>query len=616
MPHRVGCSRSADCCPRGHCAQITGDCINAPGANGAKCSNVSYFDADPTLGTSLYRTSAVPGIHCIQMEFTARALRSYANTWLTKIHKENVKWVPRSVESRTGPYQIAEISKVPVSWKGCFGCGLVKNGACCRGHGTCMHGLCICQPGFSGIDCGHANRGAPQSRAASGLSIYVYDLPVDLGLAAFAFNAYKRRGGDTIYLAEWHFLEALLGDSGVRTTDPATADLFFVPTFSVQGVASNFFCNRGQMELIVQHLAQHSPYWRRSGGRDHFFFLAGDKGACGLPLEIARRPIFLTHFGLLGPHTSMPKAQATRRSFNNASQLVREVQTGAWCHAPHKDIVVPPLIPRSPGQPPATRLDVTRPWRHLLVHAGGIFGPAGVAAVRKGWERARYSQGMRQELFETFPTPREGIVIAERRLPESVFAAAKLCLAPTGEGWGVRLVKGLVSGCVPLIAQPLIEQPFEALLEYESFSRRMTYGDATKLPKVLSDTALPPKLLHRMRGQLAPAARALEWRSHLGGLAYNLTILALCHRAVELRGELRTPGASCELLGRALLPLVGVSAEGVAARARQGRPAGWLPKTVVDATNCLVDLRRSAMERCERQHIRGCEESKARGSLV
>ena len=32
----------------------------------------------------------------------------------------------------------------------------------------------------------------------------------------------------------------------------------------------------------------------------------------------------------------------------------------------------------------------------------------------------------------------------------------------------------------------------------------------------------------------------------VGGLAYNYTILALCHRAVELRGALKAePGASC-----------------------------------------------------------------------
>ena len=47
------------------------------------------------------------------------------------------------------------------------------------------------------------------------MSIYVYDLPSDLGLNAFAFNAYSKLGGEAIYLAEWHFLEALLNDGAV-----------------------------------------------------------------------------------------------------------------------------------------------------------------------------------------------------------------------------------------------------------------------------------------------------------------------------------------------------------------------------------------------------------------
>ena len=65
--------------------------------------------------------------------------------------------------------------------------------------------------------------------------MYVYDLPRDLGLAALAFNAYRNSGGETIYLAEWHFVDALLADGATRATRPEDADLFFVPTFSAQG---------------------------------------------------------------------------------------------------------------------------------------------------------------------------------------------------------------------------------------------------------------------------------------------------------------------------------------------------------------------------------------------
>ena len=44
------------------------------------------------------------------------------------------------------------------------------------------------------------------------------------------------------------------------------------------------------------------------------------------------------------------------------------------------------------------------PDADILVHAGGIYGPAGVRQNRQGWRSSRYSQGMRQELFEQYPT--------------------------------------------------------------------------------------------------------------------------------------------------------------------------------------------------------------------
>jgi hypothetical protein len=598
------CRTHAACCPRGHCSELLGDCVQIPGSYGARCDNVSLFDISASLGAPQLATSTIPNVPCAQTSFTARALRSYLQTWLTRVHKPNKTWHSTGVGDST--------SKMPLSWKGCFGCEQPHGRRqCCRGRGDCVHGLCACHPGYSGIDCAHeakaiAHAQEPQARAAarpSSVSIYVYDLPSDLGLAAFAYNAYANRGGETIYLAEWHFLEALLGDASTRTTDPAQADLFFVPLFAVQGVSSNFYCPRGQLELVVGHLQARSSYWRRSQGRDHVFFVSGDKGACGLPPEVASRPIFLSHFGLLGPYDSMPRAAAERRKLDNAERVAREIRGGAWCLAPHKDVVVPPLAPRKPGD--AVPQDAEqRPWRYLLVHGGGVYGPGGVRQSRAGWLNSRYSQGIRQELFETYANVSAidagAMRISDRRLPEAIFAAAKFCLAPTGEGWGIRLAKSVLSGCVPLISQPLVEQPFEALLDYSTFSRRMAHGEAKDLTRQLSDSTVPPHQLHAMRRALGPVARALEWRPAMGGLAYNLTILALCHRAVELRGALRAHGARCDTLGRALLPLVGLDADGVQARAARGVPPVWHPPALVTATERLIVQRHQAMVRCEK----------------
>ena len=85
-----------------------------------------------------------------------------------------------------------------------------------------------------------------------------------------------------------------------------------------------------------------------------------------------------------------------------------------------------------------------------------------------------------------------------------------------------------------------------------------------------------------MRQALRGAARAFDWSAD-GGLAYNYTLLALCHRAAELSadGRLRS-GADCAALAAAL---PGASA------AR--RTPGWFPPALTKATRALVAHRRA-----------------------
>ena len=73
------------------------------------------------------------------------------------------------------------------------------------------------------------------------------------------------------------------------------------------------------------------------------------------------------------------------------------------------------------------------------------------------------------------------------------------------------------------------------------------------------------------------------------GLAYNYTLLALCHRAMELHGRLRAgPRASCDGLA-AGLPL---------ATARRRFPS-WFPPELRNATERLISERRRASEERE-----------------
>jgi hypothetical protein len=49
----------------------------------------------------------------------------------------------------------------------------------------------------------------------------------------------------------------------------------------------------------------------------------------------------------------------------------------------------------------------------------------------------------------------------------------RYCLAPYGWGWGIRLTQMVLLGCVPVVIQPHVFQPFEDVLDYDAFSVRL-----------------------------------------------------------------------------------------------------------------------------------------------
>jgi hypothetical protein len=105
---------------------------------------------------------------------------------------------------------------------------------------------------------------------------------------------------------------------------------------------------------------------------------------------------------------------------------------------------------------------------------------------------------------------------------------------------------------------------------------------------------------------LRAVRRAFDWSPT--GLAYNLTILSLCHRAVELAGALQAgPSVSCASLA-ARLPAgmletraSGGSAEAGAKGGAQGgalgatrRTPAWYPRALARAVERAIAARRQA----------------------
>lgn len=164
--------------------------------------------------------------------------------------------------------------------------------------------------------------------------------------------------------------------------------------------------------------------------------------------------------------------------------------------------------------------------------------------------------------------------------------SSQWCLATAGDGWGTRLAEAVLAGCVPLIAQPAVLQPFEDVIPYEcepadsaepnlepnskrapaarslpgamagadlsvellrtvaDFSARLDAEDVATLPTWLADHEQEAALL---RQRLQIVRGAFQWGRT--GLAYNLTLLSLCHRAVELGLQLKAgPQANCSPL--------------------------------------------------------------------
>lgn len=425
-------------------------------------------------------------------------------------------------------------------------------------------------------------------------------LPLDLGAFSFSLRTWisNLRGGFEVYSTEWRFLDYLLRDSAVRTLDPEMADLFFVPTLGslgrMPGSEGTHRCMQpAHLEYLVQHLRSKHPYWDRSDGRDHVFFLTGDQGACGLGTT-GTRPIFITAWGLLGSSKKMAAFGAFKDDFRDHSTIRRALEAGEFCHAPHKDIVVPPYgDTQFPNNLKAFGHEESSdaPFEHTLLHVGGIWG-AGNHGTRK---ISFYSQGMRQALYLRFGDERGtrfGIWIQNRSMHSGQLARrtqrSKFCLAPSGHGWGMRTGKNAVLGCVPLIAQPFVVQPYEMLLPYETFSKRIAFDEVAQVPRMVN---VSDSEVRKLRRALARVRRAFVWRVEGGGLAYNHTLLHLCQRAMELRGSLRAgPSADCSSL-----------AAGLPDAASKQRMPTWLPHALAEVILQLQRERRAAMRMAEQQ---------------
>lgn len=317
----------------------------------------------------------------------------------------------------------------------CFNNCSAGNGVC-GAEGTDDAGLCSCNDGFGGLDCAHESHKDGSAKQhhdeAPGAYIYVYGMPPDLGLRAM------RKGlGDSLYWGEVAFLQKLLSDWSVRTTDPAKAKLFYVPTMFYYAVNNVALFDSEAFDRIRPHLT----HWDRNNGTDHVFYLTNDKGACGS----VEGPIYITHFGL-----TVPWEAFGREAGYNKTTSANQLPVAQRDCADENAIITPPFgtstdptdfhTAQEAKKALPKNADGSSQYKYEVSFAGGMrfdkcdfySGQPWHAGV--GHEAVcSYSQGVRQRMYDHYHNSTR-YAIEEGSQPVEIFGESRFCLAPTGDG--------------------------------------------------------------------------------------------------------------------------------------------------------------------------------------
>ncbi|GAX86293.1 hypothetical protein CEUSTIGMA_g13705.t1 [Chlamydomonas eustigma] len=398
----------------------------------------------------------------------------------------------------------------------------------CNGHGKCKSGFCHCDPGWWGLGCTRSSAYALESGSKAvpsrlRLRIYMYDIPSEHTFPGeYDDGVYTR---DNMYAAYEYFIKYFLQDWDVRTENPNEANMFFVPAL-VYFYAGNLGNPLPHLRKVVKYISTTYPFWNRTGGKDHFWWMTGDQGACWMPEDLMRNPIKLVHFGLTG-------SNLTWRDPPRDLHLDKEY----GCILPERDIVTPPVVHNKfPNTGKSIDLFKTilenrgsdARLRKLLLFFAGAFQMTDMM----------YSGGARQGLNTTFQNHNPSDVLMMQGTTyryDDLFLDSKFCVAPYGFGWGLRLSIAVTHACIPVIIQDHVHQPFEDILPYQQFSVRLRVKDVPSIVSILRSYS--DEQLAVMRYELGKHWAAFLWPREAGGLAYNYTIKALRKRMYNYAAE-------------------------------------------------------------------------------
>ncbi|CAI7847398.1 unnamed protein product [Closterium sp. NIES-54] len=280
----------------------------------------------------------------------------------------------------------------------------------------------------------------------------------------------------------------------------------------------------------VSYLRSTWPFWDRSNGSDHVFVTNDDWGNCDISVS-GERDSFLANsitLTLWGLTQNMNLEDAPNRCFKAG-----------------QDVAIPPMmVPDVYKYMVEVKEMVKREMRRRgktgeVVEAGVAEGMGKDAAIGaqeeaeeernsleavlsganrttllyfKGWPADKatshgsyhWSFGVRQEMFKLFGgrfnetgvllESTEGFV--QGYLVE--MQRAVFCLAPSGWGWGMRTTQALMLGCIPVIIQPHVVQPFEGDgTDWSRLAVILSKADIPHLPRILSSIPDPERRAKR-----------------------------------------------------------------------------------------------------------------------
>lgn len=237
------------------------------------------------------------------------------------------------------------------------------------------------------------------------------------------------------------------------TRDPAKADFFFVPAYSICMFEGGFF-PLPVLDEQYRKMVAGLPYFERSRGRDHIFTFGSGMSANAFLSwrEVIPESIFLT------PETWL---------FNDFAYISEP------CFDTWKDVAIPGFLHRHEVLSLAGSARKRMADReHLALFLGRTDSSRGPHPSESNETDVR---GALRQLHL------EGKILVAQHLsfPEmhAAMGNAKFCFVPKGKSaWSLRLYEALFAGCVPVVLSDHWELPFEDFLDIPSFVIKWPMG--------------------------------------------------------------------------------------------------------------------------------------------